>query len=84
MMFKNGPYGDGLIIISVKGGENIGVQMVRDLRGLIERENAEMGILVSLVEPTAPMKNEAAAAGSVSKSAEKAAASASRGHRRYS
>jgi site-specific DNA-methyltransferase (adenine-specific) len=69
MMFKNGPYGDGLIIISVKGGENIGVQMVRDLRGVIERENAEMGILVSLVEPTAPMKNEAAAAGFVSKSA---------------
>ncbi len=50
MMFKNGPYGDGLIIISVKGGENVGVQMVRDLRGVIEREEAEMGILVSLVE----------------------------------
>jgi len=69
MMFKNGPYGDGLIIISVKGGENIGVQMVRDLRGVIEREEAEMGILVSLVDPTAPMKAEAAAAGFVSKSA---------------
>jgi site-specific DNA-methyltransferase (adenine-specific) len=46
--YKNGPYGDGLIIISVKGGENVGVQMVRDLRGVIEREEAEMGILVTL------------------------------------
>ncbi|HEX3939047.1 MAG TPA: restriction endonuclease [Xanthobacteraceae bacterium] len=69
MMFKNGPYGDGLIIISVKGGDNIGVQMVRDLRGVIEREEAEMGIMVCLAEPTGPMKNEAAAAGFVSKSA---------------
>jgi site-specific DNA-methyltransferase (adenine-specific) len=69
MMFKNGPFGDGLIIISVKGGENIGVQMVRDLRGVIEREEAQMGILVSLAEPTGPMKNEAAAAGFVEKSA---------------
>jgi adenine specific DNA methylase Mod len=69
MMFKNGPYGDGLIIMSVKGGENIGVQMVRDLRGVIERDEAEMGILVCLAEPTGPMKTEAAAAGFVSKSA---------------
>lgn len=69
MMFKNGPFGDGLIIISVKGGENIGVQMVRDLRGVIEREEAQMGILVSLADPTGPMKSEAAAAGFVSKSA---------------
>jgi DNA modification methylase len=69
MMFKNGPYGDGLIIISVKGGENIGVQMVRDLRGVIEREDAEMGILLSLADPTAPMKNEATAAGFIPKSA---------------
>ena len=44
MMFKNGPYGDGLIIISVKGGDNVGVQMVRDLRGVIEREGAEIGV----------------------------------------
>jgi adenine specific DNA methylase Mod len=69
MLFKNGPYGDGLIIISVKGGEHVGVQMVRDLRGVIEREGAEMGVLVSLAEPTGPMKSEAAAAGFVRKSA---------------
>jgi adenine specific DNA methylase Mod len=69
MLFKNGPYGDGLIIISVKGGDNVGVQMVRDLRGVIEREESEMGLLVSLAEPTTPMMTEAAAAGFVQKSA---------------
>lgn len=69
MLFKNGPYGDGLIIISVKGGENIGVKDVRDLRGVIEREEAEMGIVITLADPTGPMMTEAAAAGIVSKSA---------------
>jgi adenine specific DNA methylase Mod len=69
MLFKNGPYGDGLIIISVKGGENIGVKDVRDLRGVIEREDAEMGIVITLADPTGPMMTEAAAAGIVSKSA---------------
>jgi adenine specific DNA methylase Mod len=69
IVFANGPYGHGRIIISVKGGENVGVQMVRDLRGVIEREEAEMGVLVTLVEPTGPMVSEAAAAGFVKKSA---------------
>jgi len=67
--FKNGPYGDGWIIISVKGGDNVSVPMVRDLRGVIEREDAEMGILVTLARPTAPMIAEAAAAGFVRQSA---------------
>lgn len=69
VLFANGPYGHGRIIISVKGGENIGVQMVRDLRGVIEREEAEMGVLVTLVVPTGPMLAEAADAGFVRKSA---------------
>lgn len=69
LYFKNGPFGDGRIIVSVKGGENVGVQMVRDLRGVIERENAEMGILVTLAEPTRPMLAEASAAGFVARSA---------------
>lgn len=43
--------------------------MVRDLRGVIEREEAEMGILVSLVEPTSAMLREAASAGFVQRSA---------------
>jgi adenine specific DNA methylase Mod len=69
IFFANGPYGTGRIIISVKGGEHLGVAMVRDLRGVIERENAEMGVLITLSEPTAPMVAECAAAGFVSKSA---------------
>jgi hypothetical protein len=69
ILFKNGPYGDGRIIVSVKGGENVGVQMVRDLRGVIEREESELGILITLVDPTVPMTNEASAAGFLSRSA---------------
>ena len=67
--FRNGPWGVGNVIVSVKGGDNLGVQMVRDLRGTIEREGAEMGILVTLGRPTAPMLAEAAAAGFVRESA---------------
>jgi DNA modification methylase len=69
IFFPNGPYGTGRIIISVKGGENVSVGMVRDLRGVIEREDAEMGVLISLAEPTSAMVSEAAAAGNVRKSA---------------
>jgi adenine specific DNA methylase Mod len=69
IFFANGPYGTGRIIISVKGGDNIGVGMVRDLRGVIEREEAEMGVLITLATPTAPMLTEAAAFGFVRKSA---------------
>ena len=69
IFFQNGPYGTGRIIVSVKGGENVGVQMIRDLRGVIEREGAEMGILVSLAEPTGPMSAEADGSGFVKKSA---------------
>ena len=50
-------------IVSVKSGENVSVQMVRDLRAVIEREKAPIGIFISLVEPTKPMIAEAAAAG---------------------
>jgi site-specific DNA-methyltransferase (adenine-specific) len=50
-------------IVSVKGGENVGVGMIRDLIAVTDREKAKMGILISLAEPTAPMKKEAIAAG---------------------
>jgi hypothetical protein len=53
----------GNAIISVKGGENIGVSGVRDLRGVIERENSNFGVLVVLNKPTRPMLVEAAQAG---------------------
>ncbi len=48
------------IIVSVKGGDNVGVSMIRDLAGTMEREKAAMGFFVTLSEPTAPMSKEAA------------------------
>lgn len=51
------------IIIQVKAGQNISVQHIRDLRGVIEREQAVMGIFISVREPTRPMLTEAATAG---------------------
>ena len=51
------------VIVSVKGGENIGVPMVRDLKGVLEREKAPIGIFLTLNRPTRPMEAEAAAAG---------------------
>lgn len=50
------------IVIQVKGGAT-GVKDVRDLKGVIEREGAAIGVLVTLREPTGPMTTEALAAG---------------------
>ena len=50
-------------IVSVKAGDNVSVAMIRDLRGVIEREKAEIGVFLTLTEPTKPMVTEAAAAG---------------------
>lgn len=50
------------IILSVKGGA-VNVSHVRDLRGVVEREKAAIGVLISLEEPTGPMRAEAVEAG---------------------
>jgi len=50
------------IVLSVKAG-HVSVSHVRDLRGVVEREQADIGVLISLEEPTAPMRKEAASAG---------------------
>lgn len=50
------------IIFSVKSG-HVTSNQVRDLRGVIEREKAEIGVFITLNEPTAHMKSEAASAG---------------------
>jgi site-specific DNA-methyltransferase (adenine-specific) len=50
------------VIFSVKGGHT-SVKDVRDLRGVIEREKAKIGVLITLQEPTQPMRKEAADAG---------------------
>jgi hypothetical protein len=50
------------IIFSVKAG-HLQATHVRDLRGVIEREKAEIGVLISMEPPTKPMMKEAAEAG---------------------
>jgi adenine specific DNA methylase Mod len=51
------------VIVSVKGGDNINVVMVRDLCHVVDREKASIGLFVTLVKPTKPMLVEAAGAG---------------------
>lgn len=50
------------IILSVKAG-HITVAHLRDLRGVLDREKAEIGVLICMEEPTKPMRIEAAGAG---------------------
>jgi len=50
------------VIFSVKAGK-VNVAHVRDLRGVLDREDAEVGALISLREPTKEMRSEAASAG---------------------
>lgn len=50
------------IIVSVKAG-GINPAHVRDLRGVLEREKADIGVLVSMKEPSLQMRREASAAG---------------------
>lgn len=58
-----GPKSEGRAIVSVKAGENVNVAMIRDLRGVIEREGAGVGVFLTLTPPTRPMITEAAGAG---------------------
>ena len=50
-------------VVSVKGGENVDVKMIRDLIATVDREKAKVGVFLTLTEPTRNMKTEAAAAG---------------------
>ncbi|MBM3553669.1 MAG: site-specific DNA-methyltransferase, partial [Alphaproteobacteria bacterium] len=50
-------------IVSVKGGNNVNVAMVRDLAHVVEREKAKIGVFITLAEPTTPMNAEAIKAG---------------------
>jgi site-specific DNA-methyltransferase (adenine-specific) len=50
-------------IISVKGGHNVGVSMIYDLSHVIDREKADIGVFISIDEPTRPMTEEAAMKG---------------------
>ncbi len=49
------------IVLSVKAG-HVGVSHLRDLRGVVEREKAAIGVLITMLPPTKPMRIEAAGA----------------------
>jgi DNA methylase/NACHT-associated inactive restriction endonuclease len=51
------------VIVSVKGGENVSVAMVRDLAHVVDREKAQIGLFVTLAASTKPMRDEASTAG---------------------
>jgi site-specific DNA-methyltransferase (adenine-specific) len=50
-------------IVSVKGGENVNVSMIRDMGHVVDREKAKVGIFITLADATGPMKTEAVKAG---------------------
>jgi len=64
LFFNDDPASDKpkRIILSVKAG-HVTVSQVRDLVGVLEREKATIGVLISFEEPTKPMRQEAASAG---------------------
>lgn len=61
--FSTGPRGEvGRALVSVKSG-SVNSSMVRDLKGVLEREKAEIGLFVTLEEASGPMQLEATTAG---------------------
>jgi DNA modification methylase len=61
--FSTGPRGEvGRALVSVKSG-TVNSGMMRDLKGVLEREQAEIGLFVTLEEPSGPMHLEATTAG---------------------
>jgi len=50
------------VVISVKSG-TVSVKDVRDLRGVVDREKAQIGLLITMHKPTKAMRTEAASAG---------------------
>ncbi len=53
----------GQILVSVKGGKAPGPTAVRDLAGTVDAQRAQMGVLVTLAEPTRGMTDAAQHAG---------------------
>jgi DNA modification methylase len=63
LFFHDDKSGDSKqIVLSVKAG-HLEPSYLRDLRGVLDREQAEIGVLISMKEPTKAMRTEAASAG---------------------
>ena len=50
------------MVVQVKGGR-VSSPLIRDLRGVVEREKAALGLFITLEEPTRDMQSEAAGSG---------------------
>ena len=59
---KNGAFLTKKMLVQVKSG-HVKAGDIRDLAGTIGREGAELGVFITLEEPSKPMRSEAAAAG---------------------
>jgi hypothetical protein len=62
LFFRDGKDDLSQIILSVKSG-SVQVRDIRDLVGTIEREKAQLGVLITLEPPSRPMVKEAVDAG---------------------
>lgn len=49
----------GQALVSVKGGKSVAPSMVNEIAGTVSREQAELGILITLTEPTKGMRDTA-------------------------
>jgi DNA modification methylase len=61
--FVDAKGGTGRALVSVKGGKSIGPQFVRDLLGTVETQKADMGVLVTMANPTRGIRDAADHAG---------------------
>ncbi len=59
---ENGSGKTKKVIISVKAG-HVTVSQIRDISGVLTREKAEIGVLITMESPTKPMRSEIASAG---------------------
>lgn len=57
IFFQAGREETGFAVVSVKGGERVGVQMVRELVGTMKDQRASIGIFVSLAPTTKDMRD---------------------------
>jgi site-specific DNA-methyltransferase (adenine-specific) len=62
-LFRFGPAKEHVAIVSVKGGKNVGVAMVKDLDATVTEQKAQIGIFLTLTPPTKPMLDWARGAG---------------------
>ncbi|MBC7155454.1 MAG: restriction endonuclease [Rhodobacteraceae bacterium] len=62
-LFRFGPAKEHTAIVSVKGGKNVGVAMVKDLDATVTEQKAQIGVFLTLTPPTKPMLDWARGAG---------------------